>query len=128
MERVPVNLQATSRPSAGTLARAFAPLLFALSGNGGMAVMSDWQNRYLLGICQTPRPEEAVAKGYAAERDGFSRPDNSSTYKIELSRFVPFATASERRGGIAQQDEKSVVGEQAVFLGDDDSHAIDRCG
>jgi hypothetical protein len=50
MERVPVNLQATSRPSAGTLARAFASLLFAFSRNGGMAVMSDWQNRYLLGI------------------------------------------------------------------------------
>jgi hypothetical protein len=45
-----------------------------------------------------PRPEEAVAKGYAAERDGSSRPDNSSTYKAELFRFVPFATASEGRG------------------------------
>jgi hypothetical protein len=46
----------------------------------------------------TPRSEEAVAKGYTAERDGFSRPDNSSTYKAELFRFVPFATASEGRG------------------------------
>jgi hypothetical protein len=47
---------------------------------------------------QPPRTEEAVAKGYTAERDGFSRPDNSSTYKAELFRFVPFATASEVRG------------------------------
>jgi hypothetical protein len=45
----------------------------------------------------TPHPEEAVAKGYTAEHDGFSRPDNSSTYKTELFRFVPFATASEGR-------------------------------
>src|ERR1700675_3051074 len=41
-----------------------------------------------------PRPSEAVAKGYTAERDSSSRPDNSSTYKAELFRFVPFATAS----------------------------------
>jgi hypothetical protein len=39
--------------------------------------------------------KEAVAKGYTAERDGFSRPDNSSTYKAELFRVVPFATASK---------------------------------
>jgi hypothetical protein len=45
-----------------------------------------------------PRPEEAVAKGYTAERDGFFRPDNSGTYKAELFRFVPFATASSGRG------------------------------
>src|ERR1700730_15824869 len=45
-----------------------------------------------------PRPEEAVAKGYTAERDGFFRPDNSSTYKAELFRFVPVSRASEGRG------------------------------
>jgi CRP/FNR family cyclic AMP-dependent transcriptional regulator len=31
-----------------------------------------------------PLPSKAVAKGYTAERDGFSRPDNSSAYKAEL--------------------------------------------
>src|ERR1700686_1282624 len=45
-----------------------------------------------------PRPEEAVAKGYTGQSAGFFRPDNSSTYKAELFRFVPFATASEGRG------------------------------
>src|SRR5215813_235049 len=45
-----------------------------------------------------PRPEEAVAKGCPAELDGFPRHENSSTYKTESFRFVPFATASEGPG------------------------------
>jgi hypothetical protein len=55
----------------------------------------------LIGVT-APRPEEVVAKGYTGERAGFSRPDNSSTYKAELFRFVPFATASSGRGQAAK--------------------------
>jgi hypothetical protein len=50
MERVPVSLQTAGQPSAGMLARIFAPILFALGGKIGMAVMNHWQNRYLSGI------------------------------------------------------------------------------
>lgn len=50
MEQVPADLLVAARSSAGTLAKAFAPILFALNENSAKALMNNWQQRYLMRI------------------------------------------------------------------------------
>ncbi|WP_143016701.1 hypothetical protein [Paraburkholderia phenazinium] len=50
MEQVPVDLLAVPETSTGTLVKAFAPILFALNGNGAKAIMNNWQRGYLMRI------------------------------------------------------------------------------
>src|SRR5215469_13209663 len=61
----------------------------------------------LIRLRRKPRPSETVAKRCPAELDGLPRHENSSTHKTESFRFVPFATASSGREGIARRAKLS---------------------
>lgn len=72
IERIPYRFTyAPATPSLGFFAQVFAPIFLALSGNSGLAVSLEWQNRYVNGVYDklddTTRPsrkkeEEALKK------------------------------------------------------------------